>query len=1087
MNILNYCSLTAVLLVSFFGISQVSSVDLQCVTSTYTNSQYATTGYNRDGRFISGTSVGKSGSVYFQRSFLVFDTPRIPTGKKIKSATLILNAAGSIIPSNPFQVVRINRAWSGGGVTHLNQPVPSLNSVDKATNYTIQGSSLNFDVTDLTEKIYEGMFLDYGFVLQVSNENYQGTTGAAFYSNDHSNVNLRPVLRVEYYEPLSLSNISIQHNVVTGGSDGVIDLSVSGGSGNYTYEWIDGATENVIGTNAMIDRLSSGWYGVKITDGYGDTFYKSFLIGVYGEVTSIAYRPSRDFSENALLKTSQSSSMDYASLNYANNSTIEASTGSFRGFSAFETKSLMKFNLHLESDATISSANLFLNGSSHYGTNEVNVFRVNQAWKEKFVNWNTVPSTSSTATYTIPTTTSSSQDATINVLSDAQNWLSGANNGFLFALKYPSTNNVKQSYTGFGSSLLLRPTLNIDFKPHKTIRASWDEISGMGSIDVDVTGLGEGPYKYTLTRNEILNITTELQTISDSLGLDYSILNSLTIDSNVHSFENLNIGVYQLGVFDKNNIKILSEEVSIIGNPQIYSSNGLTIEKENIIKGDINGSSGFVAHMVSDKENSSLEIELLESVSGESFFGFNDVSDTIASIENIQVGFVVRDGKLKFVHNGVEIGSEEDVNLGDVVRLDLNNVSANYYLNNQESINMALPLMYTFQTVAKLAPYSKGKYKPYYGTFPLLFLPTTQLTYGSCNGSFGVVDLQFGNGSIFLPNSNFSSTLVDHNGVQMVGLNTGSNSNNHVYENLIPGEYTLTYNWDTWSWSGGAWIPNQGSKTVVIEAGVQWSNKNGTIEGSNGIVISSNSSLNSWGTATAYHTANLTEPSNVYFDVDYGALFSINYLGCESTQPSSLSDLGTGFIFIKWGANRFVKGIQDGNIDPSTVYVSANDRFNISLDNNNLTLKKRFINNAYFPITGLPTLSTSDDKFHVGLLTEYGQGFTNVSTDMACNDPLIYAKLKRKMTGVNYKVYLNKVKFYFNEEYLSVNGTLSYNIYSVLDPLNPVLSSVTNSTDMMYNHGDNRFQMDVSTLSEGVYTLVVENTKHEKFYLRFKK
>ena len=48
-----------------------------------------------------------------------------------------------------------------------------------------------------------------------------------------------------------------------GGSDGSIDLSVSGGSGSYTYLWSDGSTSQ------DLTSLSAGTYSVTVTDTWG--------------------------------------------------------------------------------------------------------------------------------------------------------------------------------------------------------------------------------------------------------------------------------------------------------------------------------------------------------------------------------------------------------------------------------------------------------------------------------------------------------------------------------------------------------------------------------------------------------------------------------------------------------------------------------------------------------------------------------------------------------------------------------------------------------------------------------------------------
>jgi hypothetical protein len=57
-----------------------------------------------------------------------------------------------------------------------------------------------------------------------------------------------------------------------GGSDGAIDLSISGGSGSYTYLWDDGSTSE------DLSGLSAGTYAVVVTDTWGCTGSTSVTI-----------------------------------------------------------------------------------------------------------------------------------------------------------------------------------------------------------------------------------------------------------------------------------------------------------------------------------------------------------------------------------------------------------------------------------------------------------------------------------------------------------------------------------------------------------------------------------------------------------------------------------------------------------------------------------------------------------------------------------------------------------------------------------------------------------------------------------------
>ena len=100
----------------------------------------------------------------------------------------------------------------------------------------------------------------------------------------------------------------------------------------------------------------------------------------------------------------------------------------------------------------------------------------------------------------------------------------------------------------------------------------------------------------------------------------------------------------------------------------------------------------------------------------------------------------------------------------------------------------------------------------------------------------------------------------------------------------------------------------------------------------------------------------------------------------------------------------------------------------------------------------------------------------------ACYD---YAKMERTLRGVNYKTYLNVFHFYIEEEYTTSPSTnLNFKVYSETDRVNPVLSG-SGLYPVIY--GDNRYDLDVSTIANGTYVLEVKNDKNEIFYIRFTK
>lgn len=68
------------------------------------------------------------------------------------------------------------------------------------------------------------------------------------------------------------------------GGDGAIGIDVTGGTPNYTYEWLD-ANDNIVGTTDFVEGLSAGTYSVSVTDDEGCSAT---------EITSLSNPPSGD-------------------------------------------------------------------------------------------------------------------------------------------------------------------------------------------------------------------------------------------------------------------------------------------------------------------------------------------------------------------------------------------------------------------------------------------------------------------------------------------------------------------------------------------------------------------------------------------------------------------------------------------------------------------------------------------------------------------------------------------------------------------------------------------------------------------------
>lgn len=100
----------------------------------------------------------------------------------------------------------------------------------------------------------------------------------------------------------------------------------------------------------------------------------------------------------------------------------------------------------------------------------------------------------------------------------------------------------------------------------------------------------------------------------------------------------------------------------------------------------------------------------------------------------------------------------------------------------------------------------------------------------------------------------------------------------------------------------------------------------------------------------------------------------------------------------------------------------------------------------------------------------------------SCGADKVFAKLEKKLTGVNYKPIQNKFYFYFEEDY-SGSSVLDY---KVLNSSRQVILS-NSATLLTKEYGDNRYNLNVGTIPTGSYILEITNEKNEKFYLRFSK
>ena len=461
---------------------------------TYTNSGSPSTDYSSSSS-ISTYVDGSDASPHYRRTFLEFDlSTEIPENAIIVSADLVLvKTAGSNGTSTELNV--ISETWDDYDVDHNNQPDVLNSSPNMITqtptvdNYSLFGQNWTthtFDVTDQVQFLANYEHRNFGWRIKSADETVScfwngmmficSTRGATYISIDGDGGNAwnsGPELHVDYVLPVEITLDEITHADYPTSSNGSISVNVAEGNGTYTYQWIDGATGNDISgeTASSISGLSPGWYGVEVTDGLGNVSYMAFVVGAKcGEVT-IEFQPDGRFVEITRATTGHDpNGQPYDDVNMSSATLIRAERRktSFpsQGYDFFD-ESLFRNRLIIPNNIDIVSANQYFKGSYHvYSSgNQSNLRYITEAWYEEIVTWNAKPAYGDTIA-TIPTSTSTHQDVTIDLTSLYQDYQDGTtvNYGHNLVLDYPqsSTTNRRMQYRSPNySTASQRPKLTV--------------------------------------------------------------------------------------------------------------------------------------------------------------------------------------------------------------------------------------------------------------------------------------------------------------------------------------------------------------------------------------------------------------------------------------------------------------------------------------------------------------------------------------------------------------------------------------------------------------------------------------------------
>ncbi len=450
-----------VLSMCFSADASLTTVNVTSSSDSYIDNKYPSNNYGTANKISAGTHVNTSSkfstTYTYDRVYVQFDwsSSNIPANAIIYSATLKLHVASTSGVAPSWYLYRVAQSWieSGtGSITASNQPALSSLSGDYVTTGQQYSNPHTFDVTSMVQRMNYGQIDNYGWCLKAQNEGYQGVALTTFYSKEETNTAVRPELEIKYYLPFSLTNVVVSHESAPNEADGGVSYTLNNGaSSTFTYNWINSGGTSV-GTSQSLSGVGYGWYGLEVTGvQYGEKYYMAFLIGTDCEEVTITYTTKPEYTANAYIYDRViTNGIDYKDVNYGNDKYFR--TDNWNNSPWTDVKSFLQFHVWMDDAFEINQADLLLLGWIHYNsgtTNEADFNLVTESWNENLITWNASPASNTTIIETLPNTTSSTTNCTVDMTDYFNLWKQNnpTNNGILFRLQQFDDNyNTRQLY-----------------------------------------------------------------------------------------------------------------------------------------------------------------------------------------------------------------------------------------------------------------------------------------------------------------------------------------------------------------------------------------------------------------------------------------------------------------------------------------------------------------------------------------------------------------------------------------------------------------------------------------------------------------
>jgi hypothetical protein len=421
-----------------------------------------------------------------RKGAIQFDLSSIPYGSKIVSANFIFEgqaATGAAI-QRQFEIQFTPFAWNQTGLTYGSTPwsnpsTGGISDMPAGLLVTLATAPVSFNINVTSHIDYMVCRkLSYGWML----EKKVGAPGVlSISSNDYLPITSRPKLIVVYYPPVDVTVATVPASGATT-LDGSADITVSGGSGSFTYQWYDALGSPLV-TTQDIASINPGLYKLQIIDLLSTEVFRYYVVvGDLQNVVTIDMQPEEAYSNDNNVRTANVFSLPGGSpiaeqfRNYPIDAFLRSgitTTTPYDAFLKFQYLGLEDYN-----NVLIESADLFLYGNGHINTGKGTNFkikRVTQLWFENCITMvNQPPVTTSFEVNVNPGPTGTSPDVTKSILDFVKYHSQFPTQNFGYKLEwYPTGTTISglNNYVNFHSSssttLLKRPKLSIKFRIKK--------------------------------------------------------------------------------------------------------------------------------------------------------------------------------------------------------------------------------------------------------------------------------------------------------------------------------------------------------------------------------------------------------------------------------------------------------------------------------------------------------------------------------------------------------------------------------------------------------------------------------------------